>query len=791
MISTDFRIAIRNIFHNKLQSAISILGLGIGLGSMILLMALIVHEKSFDKFIPDYPNVYKITFGQSCGTQYPLAEEMKKDFPEVKDFFRITQANFIQVRNIKRNESGTNQEFAFSDPSIFTILGVKLIAGTPAKSVKEVAISEKMSRKYFGTASAIGEILRVKLNNEFLDLAVSGIYHDFPATSTLYPDFLADIRLSEKLFGIVGSSYGEYGEVMSAKLNWNLPYFYTYLQTDQNANIKVLTSKMQKYRELINEESYKKWEYQLQPVTDIYLGSDRYLGGFRFFRAGNSNELKYYWAISFMILLISVTNYIILTRAATSDRLHENGTRKVMGASPEDLRRQIMVESHLITLLSLLPASFVIDSGMSFINSTLNKTLTNEVFSNPIMWILMLSVVILSGTLSGLLIGYKISRVSPVLLLSGKSSEKSQSRKWDYSFLVFHFTIYIILVVCAIGVIKQVRYAMTGYKGLNPDNIIVSELSSPALKSSFSAICSEVAQIPGVVKVAGSSFIPLYTPYAPVTLANNEGERVRFEALVMGEGMSEMLGMEVIEGEHFGTYKQGELEVLFNEAAVKKYNIKTGDKYMGAFKVRGIVRDFNSHSLHTPIEPMVILQQNPVKMGFIAIKTDGSNDKEIIKRLREIYSQISPDEIFEANYITEHMKYFYSNEKNEAEIIWAFSILATVLAIMGLFGIASISIVRKTKEIGLRKVNGASIAEVIILLNRDFIRWVLASLILGIPASYYLMSQWQNRFAYKTELSWWIFAVAGSSAILVAVLTISWHSWKAATSNPAEALRNL
>ena len=335
MIIQDFKIAVRNIIRNKVQSSISILGLGIGLGSIILLMALIVHEKSFDKFIPDYHNVYKVIFGSNSFAQYPLAAEMKKDFPEVKDFFRINQANIVQVRNIKRNEYGRNQEFAFADSSIFRILGVKLIAGTPAKSFTEVAISEKMAKKYFGNTPAIGEILRVKLNNEFIDLSVSGVYKDFPANSTLYPDFLATIKLSEKLFGIFSTRLGEYGSGISVSLNWNLRVFYTYVVLDKNADKEAMVSKMQKYRELISDEATKKLEYDLQPVNDIYLDSDRYREGFQFFRAGNAKELRYYWTVSFLILLISVANYIFLTRAATTDRLRELGSRKVLGASPK------------------------------------------------------------------------------------------------------------------------------------------------------------------------------------------------------------------------------------------------------------------------------------------------------------------------------------------------------------------------------------------------------------------------------------------------------------------------
>jgi putative ABC transport system permease protein len=186
---------------------------------------------------------------------------------------------------------------------------------------------------------------------------------------------------------------------------------------------------------------------------------------------------------------------------------------------------------------------------------------------------------------------------------------------------------------------------------------------------------------------------------------------------------------------------------------------------------------------------MAIIQQNPSKMGLVAIKIDGTNDKTVINKFREVISQIDPEEIFEANYLTDSIERFYSSEKNQAKIMGAFSLLATVLAIMGLFGVALISIARKTKEIGLRKVNGASVYEVMYLLNKDFVGWVIVSLIIGIPVSFYLMTIWQNRFAYKTNLSWWIFAVAGLSAVLIAVLTVSWQSWRAATRNPVEALR--
>lgn len=778
--------AIRNITRNKVHSSISIFGLGIGLGCILLLLALILHETSFDRFIPDYKNVYRVNFGVSCLTQYPLAETMKEEFPDVKEFFRFRQTNNIVLRNSK-NVLVEDQYFGYSDTSIFRILGIKFISGTPANSVSEVAISNKTALKYFNNPSPLGEVLSVKLNNEFVTLSVSGVYKQFPATSTLHPQFIANIGLSDMTFKQFQRTLGDYGSQDKTSLNWDNLGFFTYVVLNKNTDRQVLTSGMEKYTKLVNIERYKDSNFSLQPVSDIYLKSVL-LEGNQFGRQGDINELKYYGAISFLILLIAVTNYIFLTRAVTSDRLREMGTRKVLGASRTAIREQIVLESNLVAVLSLIPAMLVLFSGISFINATMDKTLSTEVFSNPVMWLLLLLVVVFTGTLSGLLIGFSVSRIPSIMLLSGKSSQTTRSNRWNYSFLIFHFSIYIILVAGVISVSKQIRYSLTNFKGINPENVIVCNLNTDELKSKFTSICDEIEKVPGVEMTAGSSFIPPFGNFLPINLATPAGEKVGFDGLIMGEGMTELLGIEIIDGSSFGTYQPNKIEVLFNESSALKYNIKAGDTYLG-FKVRGIAKDFHAHSLHRLIQPMVILQQNPARMGLLAIKTDGSNDQAVISRLKTLFSEVSPDEVFETTYLTDQISGFYVNEKNQSKIITAFSLLATVLAAMGLFGIALITISKRTKEIGIRKVNGASIAEVLFMLNSDFIRWVFISIIISIPVSIHLIDLWMKRFAYKTELSWWIFGASAASAILIAYLTTSWQSWKAATRNPVKSLR--
>jgi putative ABC transport system permease protein len=786
MISPYIKTAFRSISRNILLSTISITGLGVGLGCVLLLLTLVIHETSFDRFMPDYRNTYLINHGTSAKTPYPLAEAMQTDFPEIREFFRFYQTNGVLLRD-PHNKLVRENNFGFSDPSVFRVLGIEFITGRPAVSKSEVAISEKTASKYFRDMNPLGSVLSVKLNDSFIGLEITGVYYDFPSNSTLFPDFIADIELSEEMFKQFQRSLGEFSDDAKTSLNWAHSDYYSYVLVERNTDMESLAMKMEKYKDNIQDERIRDRKYSFQQVSRIYHGSSG-IEGSSFSRRGNSNELKYYGAVSFLILLIAITNYILLTRAGTADRLRELGTRKVLGASRVTIRKQIILESNIVAVISFIPAVMVIFSGIKFVNDTLGKTLTTGILKDPFIWLLFFLVIIFTGTISGFFIGSRISRIPSLILLSGEISRSTRSGKWNYSFLVLHFTIYIILVSGVMMVSRQVKYSLSNFTGIIPGNIIISELNSEELKSGFPMICNEMEKIPGVIKTAGSSFIPPFNAFLPVSLATAEGEKVRFDGLIMGEGVTELLGIELIDGEHFGAFQETPREIILNESGATEYNVRAGDQFMG-FMIRGIVKDFNAHSTHSLIQPMVILQQNPSRMGLLAIRTDGKNDKAVISRLGDLYSQISPDEIFEVRYLTDQIRDFYRSEKDQGRIMGIFSLLAAVLAIMGLFGITLISITKRTKEIGIRKVNGATIAEILYLLNIDFIRRVMISVVIAVPVSVYLLSEWLKRFAYNAGLSWWIFVLAALSALIIVLLTVSWQSWRAATRNPVEALR--
>lgn len=786
MVKQELTAAFRSIRRKKVISLISILGLGIGLGCIIVLMALVIHEKSFDTFIPDHRNVYRIISGKNSHVHYPLAESMKNEFPEVKDYFRYYQSGSVQIK-VQGTETVREENFGFADPSVFRIMAIDFISGTPAGSMSEVAISENSAIRYFGNLSVSGEVIELRFPEGFLKLSISGVYREFPSNSTLHPEFIADIQLSRKMLGQFQRDLGDYGSSEIQPLGWRNSEFLSLLVLDENADPTELSAKMEKYKELIANPAQDTLRFKLQPVADIYLGSEEITGSF-FLRKGNAEELKYYEIISLMILLISLANFVLLSRAGVSERTRELGTRKVYGAFQARIRRMVILESFIIVLLSLIPAIFVIEFGIPFINNTLGKTLYGQIFLTPRLWVWLVMLILLTGLLSGWIIGMSYSRISAYKLISGKIPGQNGSKRWNYSFLLLHFTIYMMLVTGLIAVSKQLEYTRSGYMGINPENVIVADLSSDELRNNFLALRDEIRNIPGVISVAGGSFIPPFEHFLPVNLADISGEIIRFDGLIMGEGMTELLGIEVIDGSPFGPYKEGTPEVLINESAAKLHNVKAGDNLL-AFRVRGVLRDFHAHSMHSSIQPMVILPQNPARMGLLAIKTDGVNDEKIIKQFRDLYSRISPDEIFEVRYLTEQIDKFYLRERNQSHIIKAFSLLAMVLSVMGLFGISLISISKREKEIGIRKVNGALESEVLVMLNTAYIKWVLLAIVISVPVSYWLILKWMERFAYKTEISWWIFVLAALSAIIISILTVSWQSWRAATMNPVEALR--
>ncbi len=782
----NIKLAFRSIRKNKVHSIISIVGLGIGLGCIMLLSALFIHEKSFDRFIPDYTNVYRITRDNSSLTSYPLGEQLKHEDPMVSDYFRYYEKAEVEIVK-SPTQNITENNFAFADASIFSFMGIKMQSGVAALSKNDVAISKEIANKYFPDKNVVGQVLDIRINEEFLPLTVCGVYDNFPSNSTLSPKFIANIELSGEALAFNKKMFGDYNPNCDQFMTWDKTFFYTYIRLVPDASSNDVTNFMVKYQTMTSNTEKHQKAYCLQSVKDIYLQSDD-LTDALYSRHGNAKDLCYYLGIASLILLIAIINYIFLNKAKTESKYKELGAQKALGAPRSLLNRQIVTESNIVAFISLVPAMLVVLLGISVINEGSGQTIGIEVFQMWQTWGVLLSIVFLTGTISGMFIAFSSLHFSPVLLLKGKKRNNQRTSQWSNAVLSVHFTIFIILLASVFTLNKQLKFATTNFKGINPDNVLIYEINSSGLSQQYNVFKNEIDKLPGVITTAGSSFIPPFNNFLPIHVPGEDGNIVRFDGLIMGQGMLNLLEIEVLEGEDFGDYQTCKKQLIFNESAAKKYNIKAGSTFNNLY-VRAIVKDFNAHSLRELIQPMAILTQNPTKMRLFAIKTDGKNNVALMKSIDAIFHNISPDKTVESYWLTDQINHFYTQEENQAKLISAFSALAIFLSVIGLLGMTLVSINRKTKEIGIRKVNGAKISEILTMLNRDFVKWVAIAFIIATPIAWYAMHKWLENFAYKTTLSWWIFALAGVLALGIALLTVSFQSWKAATRNPVEALR--
>ena len=782
----NLKLSIRSIFKNKVQSIISILGLGIGLGCVFLLLLLYIHENSFDKSIPQKENLYRVIRGEDCSTTYPLGYTIQAEIPQISSFFRIHQVRQVELRNTN-NVFLKDNNFACADSSIYRSLGIRILEGRVSRTINEICVSSSIADKYFAKEDPINQLMKIKIGEQFCELSVCGVYKDFPTYSSLYPNFIGHIDLIDRFSSYKRKNLGHYTSSKNKFKDWNHFDLHTYIRLSSKANPDQVEQSLQAYKNRTTNEKIKVLDYHLQSVSDVYLHSN-HLNGNAYTRKGNPSELIYFLIISSLILIIAIVNYVFLTKAKIEIRIKDLGVQKAMGASSLSIFKQVLMEANLLAIISLIPASLIVIFGIPYLNQILDRTLSIDIFTLWQSYFVLVLIVLITGSMAGLLIGFRISRISSVLLIQGKLVKSIKRKQWSNSILVVHFAIFTLLVVGVISIRKQLDFAQSGSKNIDTNNIIVCELNSDELCKQFPMIDSEVRKIPGVLKVAGSSFIPPFKDFLPVNM-RCEDESVRFDGLIMGKGMIDLLSLEMIEGEGFGDFYSGKNEMIFNESAAKKHNLKVGSIFNGAFLVKGIVKDFNAHSFHEKIRPMVILQQDHEKLFLLAIKTTKNSHEAVQQKLNQFFKKNAPDKIVKTYSLQDQINHFYKKEEQQVKVISAFSLLAVVLSIMGLLGMVLNAMLLKRKEIGIRKVNGAKTHQIVTMLNGDFIKWVTIAFIIACPIAYYAMIRWLENFAYKTELSWWIFALSGLIAIGIALLTVSFQSWRAATKNPVESLK--
>jgi len=793
-----FSLTIRNLMSNKGYFIINLLGLTIGITAFILIVLWIKAETSYDKYHKNANNIYRVDYllyeegileKYSASGSTGVGKEIKNMFPEVLDYTR-----FYRTEGTVKHEDKIFKEknILFAQSSFFNLFSFPLLMGKADSSLLDLnhaVITEETARKYFGDENPIGKMINLDGANDF---EITGVVKSVPGNS----HFKFDILVSYDNL-IKNSAYWD--------SYWVSESVYSYILLAPGTNVKALQSKLsqipEKFIGSFMKEAFFLIEYRLVKLTDIHLHSSV------------SNELEVNGSyrnvvslgiIACLVLMMAFINYINLATSQSIERAHEVGIRKVSGALKKDLITQFLTESGLLNLLALIVSLSCILLLIPFFAHVMQSPIKVDYLILILLFILLF----LSGTLiTGLLPAIFMSRFAPGLVLKGKSPTGS---KWMGRFknylVVFQFTISVILIIGTITIYRQVNFMRHHDLGFNMQGLIVLEgpriiraNSYESYMKSLESFKNEIIAIAGISGITNSSNVPgkeikesrVYG--IPVEGRNTEK---RIDVYYIDNNFFKTYGLTLLAGDNFSPSMNEDFNnIILNESALTYYDFKDVENTVGKIlksdnqrvTIKGIINDFNQQSLKEKPAPIAFF--NMPANSYYTIKANMTLIDRIIPGVEKIWTSHYPGNPFQYYFLDDSYNDQYKADQRFNKLFLAGSILAIIIACLGLSGLSAYAITRRTKEIGIRKANGARIIRVMILLNIEFVKWVMLAIVIATPVAWFVMDRWLRNFAYRAELNWLIFVYAGLAALIIALLTVSWQSWRAATRNPVEALR--
>ncbi|MBN1968435.1 MAG: ABC transporter permease [Candidatus Delongbacteria bacterium] len=807
MFKYNLKFAIRNIFKTKWYSLINLLGLSIGMSCVIMIMLWAIDELSFDKFHKNSDLIYRVTrtWYNDDGTpnmklskvSIVFAPMIKQEFPEVEKAARLyPDWNVISYGDKKLLE----ECFFYADQEVFDIFSFDILSGKKETLLDEpgkVVITEEIAKKYFGNENPIGKTLSFEWNNEVTYIEISGVIKSLPANSHFHADFICSYKTLEN-------------QLNEEQLNsWNNNNYATYLLFSQkpdedNFNAK-LRNTIAKHR---GEEYAAKTELQLQKLTEIYLKSDldTEIG-----INGNITYVIIFSVVALFILIIACSNYINLTTAKAEERVKEVGFKKVVGAGRISLTIQFLSESIIFSIAAYILAAVIVVSFLPLFNTFSGKHLSFISSDKIILQMLVFLGFILIGIISGFYPALLLSSYRPINLLKRNKLSGGNSFLIRKSLVIVQFTVSISLLICIGIIFKQLNFIETKNLGYNKENIIVVK-SSPSLNNNFDVIKQELTKNTEIVNVSLSQRVPsTFLDWASYTIRKgNEMIPGNFAIynISTDNNFIPTYNLKMMTGNNFSNkeYFSDNQEFILNACAAKKLGFKSLEDIIGTQinyfnrkgTVVGIIEDFHFESLHNEIKPLMLMpvtyrdksQNKLVRNGnFISLKIITNNLEETIGSIKKTCKNFESNIPFSYEFLDKKVENKYYFETQVKKIFSFFIVIALIITCLGLLGLISFTTKRRMKEIGIRKVNGAKTPELMRMISKEFTSLVIIGFIISCPIAYYFMHSWLKNFAYKTSLNWWIFALAGLLALGIALLTVSWQSWRAATRNPVEALR--
>ena len=804
MLKNYLKIAFRNIIRQKGFSLINISGLAIGIATCLIIMLYIFHELSYDRFNEKSDRIVRVGFRGFLGggemneanVMAPVAKTLKKDFPEVLDATRLQKGGSPMVNFGEKTFK--EKDIAFADANFFQIFTVPLLKGNPKTALLEpntVVISKEVAERYFGEDDPIGKVLNFKSWKSAYK--VTGVYDKIPVRSHFHFDMIASLVTNPD----------------EKSDSWMTSNYFTYLALPEGYNYKDLEAKLpqviDKYAApqlnkafgMSIEEFRKKGNeigLFLQPLTDIHLKSD--LDG----DLASHSDITYIYffgAIAVFMLLVACINFMNLSTAGASTRAKEVGIRKVMGSLRSELIRQFLAESVLITFIALLISILLVYLALPTFNSLAETELSISLAANVWLAPALLIFALFIGILAGSYPAFFLSSFKPVAVLKGTfTPSPSSGPSLRSGLVVFQFFISIVLIISTVAVHKQLSYIQNKKLGYDKDQVMVIH-DTWQLGESTDVFQNNLLKDPRIVSMSNSSFLPAGNTNSnnfSVYPENKVGQYVKTPRHTIDHNYIPTMGLQLSSGRNFSMELASDsLGVIINETAAKAFGWQKdalGHQITGhsdnhgteiTYRIIGVVKDFHFKSLHDPISPVMLVLGN--NRGNMIVKINTADMSTLISSIKNKWTAEEP---FVYSFMDERFNNTYRAEQKIGNILNVFAGLTIFVACLGLFGLATFTAQQRTKEIGVRKVLGASVAGIAALLSKDFIKLVLIAIVLASPVAWYLMNRWLQDFAYRIEVSWWMFALAGLGSIVIAIATVSFQAIRAALANPVNSLRS-
>lgn len=793
MITNYIRTALRNFYRNKSITLIKILGLSLGFAVTFFILIYVSTETSYNDYNKNKEKIFRLnqinnTYGwKSVNTSFPMRDEIINEFPKIKAASRIVNINDIKV--ITENGIFEENTVLCVDSAFFRMFTLKIIAGELSEFENDqnsVVLTESNALKYFGTTDIINNALKIKSDDDEFVLNIIAVIKDIPYTSTIKADFISTIELglnqaNKRMF----FSDGQEREIEFFRTNWDVNFLETFILFEDEKDAVGFDKKFKQFEEKHFEDTTAR-DYYIQNLEDIYLGSKGIFGSDNL---GDINSIYVFSAIAFLVLLIACINYIILSISQILARTKEVSIRKIAGARQRDLFKQITVESVIVMLITI-PLAFIL---IEQFRPALERIITKQIiliynWKFIIGFIAIVGFVIFIPVLN---IVYFLNKISPISILRKENQVTSKRFNIRKVLMVFQFIIFIVLVVLALGIQRQLDFSIHSDLGFNTENKLVIPAEKIAKEGKYQTLKTELLKMPEVKNISGSMWLP--PSNSRMTFSYSDSiypEPINMEALFVDRDFIETFEIELIDGKSFTEFEtSSNWKILVNESAA---NILGSQDVLGRNiwngVVVGIVKDCKFHSVHEEIQPMIfIVMEANIKEMVIAFKNEVN--QETISKLKIKLHDFIQKEDMEPEFLSDRFNELYKKEKRLGTLLGIFSFLAIFIASIGLLGITIFAVKKQTKNIAIRKVNGASSTSIVRLLLKGYIKLIIIALIIASPIAYYLLNKWLQNFAYQINIAWWLFAIAGFLALFLSMLTISWYSIKAARKNPVESLR--